>query len=115
MDPELADEASSAHEPPPGNPPAPEPVNPDPVEPVANDPTRDLIYHMLNRMDQQQAARDPQAAVVAQPDFLQLVMMVKKMGRRPYLGGSDPFAADAWLHNLERNFAATRCPADYKT
>ncbi|KAF8047785.1 hypothetical protein N665_2830s0001 [Sinapis alba] len=31
-----------------------------------------------------------------------------------YQGGTDPFEADAWLHNLEQNFAATRCPVGFK-
>lgn len=51
---------------------------------------------------------------MAQPDYLQLVMMVKNMGTKPFFGGTYPFLADAWLHSLEMNFAATGCPEDFK-
>ncbi|KAL0826842.1 hypothetical protein Bca101_050519 [Brassica carinata] len=41
-------------------------------------------------------------------------MIMKNLGTKHYKGGTDPFEADAWLHNLEQNFAATRCPEEFK-
>ena len=41
-------------------------------------------------------------------------MIMKDLGTKRYQGGTDPFEADAWLHNLEQNFAATRCPEEFK-
>ncbi|KAF8084349.1 hypothetical protein N665_0721s0006 [Sinapis alba] len=39
---------------------------------------------------------------------------MKNLGTKHYQGGTDPFEADAWLHNLKQNFSATRCPVEFK-
>ncbi|KAG5400748.1 hypothetical protein IGI04_015355 [Brassica rapa subsp. trilocularis] len=41
-------------------------------------------------------------------------MIMKNLGMKHYQGGTDPFEADARLHNLEQNFAATCCPVEFK-
>ncbi|WZZ03182.1 hypothetical protein YC2023_089103 [Brassica napus] len=76
-----------------------------------------LQHQALNALNAQREAQRAQPAPVpttSHPDFLKIVMIMKNLGTKRYPGGTDPFEADAWLHNLEQNFAATRCPVEFK-
>ncbi|CAA7023962.1 unnamed protein product [Microthlaspi erraticum] len=64
--------------------------------------------------DERQAATNGKSGGSTFPDFLKIVTMMKKLGSTHYGGGTNPFDADSWLQNMEKNFAATRCPEDFK-
>ncbi|KAF8088069.1 hypothetical protein N665_0555s0001 [Sinapis alba] len=75
------------------------------------------MAEMVNLQHQSLNAQRAQPAPVpttSHPDFLKIVMIMKNLGTKHYQGGTDPFEAYAWLHNLEQNFAATRCPVGFK-
>lgn len=82
-----------------------------------SDDVMTLMYELLNRMNQQrrEERRFPHHAPPSPPDFLKIVTMMKSLGTRRFYGGTDPFEADAWFHEIERNFCATRCPEEFKT
>ncbi|XP_048628720.1 uncharacterized protein LOC125599496, partial [Brassica napus] len=73
-----------------------------------------LQYQALNAQREAQRAQPAPVPTTSHPDFLKIVMIMKNLGTKHYQGGTDPFEADAWLHNLEQNFAATRCPEEFK-
>ena len=77
----------------------------------------ELMAEMVNLQHQALNAQRAQPAPVptaSHPDFLKIVMIMKNLGTKRYQGGTDPFEADAWLHNLKQKFAATRCPVEFK-
>ncbi|XP_022572856.1 uncharacterized protein LOC111214369 [Brassica napus] len=73
-----------------------------------------LQYQALNAQQEAQHAQPAPVPTTSHPDFLKIVMIMKNLGTKHYQEGTDPFEADAWLHNLEQNFAATRCPEEFK-
>ena len=73
-----------------------------------------LQHQALNAQREAQRAQPAPVPTTSHPDFLKIVMIMKNLGTKRYQGGTDPFEADAWLHNLEQNFAATRCPVEFK-
>ncbi|WZZ03172.1 hypothetical protein YC2023_089093 [Brassica napus] len=73
-----------------------------------------LQHQALNAQREAQRAQPAPVPTTSHPDFLKIVMIMKNLGTKRYQGGIDPFEADAWLHNLEQNFAATRCPVEFK-
>ncbi|XP_022564277.2 uncharacterized protein LOC106373000 [Brassica napus] len=73
-----------------------------------------LQYQALNAQREAQRAQPAPVPTTSHPDFLKIVMIMKNLGTKHYQGDTDPFEADAWLHNLEQNFAATRCPEEFK-
>ncbi|XP_013688143.2 uncharacterized protein LOC106391942 [Brassica napus] len=75
------------------------------------------MAEMVNLQHQALNAKHAQPAAVpttSHPDFLKIVMLMKNLGTAHYRGGTDPFEANSWLHNLEGNFRATRCPDEFK-
>ena len=73
-----------------------------------------LQHQALNAQREAQRTQPAPVPTTSHPDFLKIVMIMKNLGTKRYPGGTDPFEADAWLHNLEQNFAATRCPVEFK-
>ena len=73
-----------------------------------------LQHQALNAQREAQRAQPAPVPTTSHPDFLKIVMIMKNLGTKRYQGGTDPFEAYAWLHNLEQNFAATRCPEEFK-
>ncbi|CAA7023168.1 unnamed protein product [Microthlaspi erraticum] len=81
----------------------------------ATNPMLTMMHDMLTYLkDERQAATNGTSGSSTSPDFLKIVTMMKNLGSTHYGGGTNPFDADSWLQNLEKNFAATRCPEDYK-
>ncbi|CAA7031597.1 unnamed protein product [Microthlaspi erraticum] len=81
----------------------------------ATNPMLTMMHDMLTYLkDERQAATNGTSGSSTSPDFLKIVTMIKNLGSTHYGGGTNPFDADSWLQNLEKNFAATRCPEDYK-
>ncbi|XP_033138757.1 oleosin-B6-like [Brassica rapa] len=68
-------------------------------------------YQALNAQREAQRAQPAPVPTTSHPDFLKIVMIMKNLGTKHYQGGTDPFKADAWLHNLEQNFVATSSAA----
>ncbi|VVB05046.1 unnamed protein product [Arabis nemorensis] len=77
------------------------------------DPTLYVLQEVLSHMQQQQnqATKNHRADP---PDFLKSVLMMQSLKTNSYKGEVDTFKADAWLQNLEKNFAAIRCIEEYK-
>ncbi|XP_022572945.1 uncharacterized protein LOC106437272 [Brassica napus] len=73
-----------------------------------------LQYQALNAQREAQHAQPAPVPTTSHPDFLKIVMIMKNLGTKHYQGGTDPCEADVWLHNIEQNFAATRCPEEFK-
>lgn len=73
-----------------------------------------LLTHMIQQQQQQQHIQENQCAESPSAKFLQLVMMMRKLGIRKFKGEQNTVLADKWLRNLEMNFETSRCPEDFK-
>ncbi|CAA7047612.1 unnamed protein product [Microthlaspi erraticum] len=76
------------------------------------DPTLSMVHNLLSQVLQGQAGAGN--GTPPPPDFLKIVTTMKTLGTYKFAGNPDPYAADAWMQCLEKNFAATRCPPEFK-
>lgn len=83
------------------------------VDPGAN-PTLAVVQDLLKYLIQQKGETNTSSRSTPQPDFLQMVTMMKRLGTNHFEGGTDPFDGDSWLEDLEKKFSATRCPDEFK-
>lgn len=73
---------------------------------------REMLLHMQQQHDQ--ATSRAHHGASTPPDFLKSVLMMQSLKADNFKGEADTFKANAWLQNLEKNFAAIRCLEEYK-
>lgn len=79
------------------------------------DPMLGLLYNMVEQMkQQQQVIANVQLGPSPPPNYFKMVMMMKNIGTQKFGGNTDPYEADMWLQDMEKNFATTRCLDSYK-
>ncbi|CAA7021304.1 unnamed protein product [Microthlaspi erraticum] len=77
------------------------------------DPTLSMVHNLLSQV-LHRAIPGNGNGVPPPPDFLKIVTIMKTLGTYHFEGEPDLYQADAWLQSIERNFAATRCPINFK-
>ncbi|CAA7029414.1 unnamed protein product [Microthlaspi erraticum] len=56
----------------------------------------------------------PQAADLVVPPYLEMMVLMQRIGTPVFEGGVGPEEGDAWRQRLERNFQTICCPLEYQ-